>query len=209
MKYTHIVFDIDGTLIDNAQALLQSLQAVMKEETGEQIPIEALTFSMGIPGEATLSKLQVKDIDKAMKRWIELLSQYHHAVKIYDGIEECLKTLKQRGYHLGIVSSKPRVLLHDDFAPLSIYPYFETIICADDTTEHKPTAMPLLKYMEKAHTTKEAVLYIGDSDYDRQCAANAQVDFALAAWNKQAATDKAKCCLYHPDELFAYLERKQ
>lgn len=205
MKYSHIVFDIDGTLINNAEALLSSLQEVMKEETGQIIPMEQLAFSMGITGEDTLSKLQVKDVDASMKRWIEILANYHHLVSVYDGISEVLEQLKQQGYHLGIVSSKPRAVYKDDFAPLAIAAYFETVICADDTVEHKPTAAPLLKYMEKASASYKEILYIGDSDYDRQCAENAKTDFAAAGWNPQVAA-KSAVCFKHPSELLAYLD---
>lgn len=205
MKYSHIVFDIDGTLINNAEALLKSLQEVMKEETNQIIPTAQLSFSMGITGEDTLRKLHVKDVDYAMKRWIELLSNYHHFVHVYEGIPELLKVLKERGYHLGIVSSKPRAVFKDDFAPLDIAAYFETVICADDTIEHKPTAVPLLKYMENASAECTETLYIGDSDYDRQCAENAKVAFAAAAWNPQVAA-KTDCLLKHPNDLLKYLD---
>lgn len=205
MKYSHIVFDIDGTLIDNAQALLSSLQEVMYEETGKTVPCDELAFSMGITGEDTLRQLHVKDVDASMKRWITLLANYHHLVSVYNGIAELLAELKQRGCHLGIVSSKPRAVYQDDFAPLPISAYFETVICADDTAEHKPTAVPLLKYMETAKVSCENMIYIGDSDYDRQCAQNAKVAFAAAAWNPQVAA-KTDCLLKHPSDLLKHLE---
>ena len=205
MKFTHIVFDIDGTLINNAESLLKSLQEVMKEETGQTIPTSQLEFSMGITGEDTLRNLGVRDVDASMKRWIEILSNYHHLVRVYDGIQSLLETLKQQGYHLGIVSSKPKAVYQDDFAPLAIAPYFETVICADDTTEHKPTAAPLLKYMEKTSAASNEILYIGDSDYDRQCAENAKTAFAAAAWNPQVAA-KTDCRLKEPCDLFQYLD---
>lgn len=205
MKYSHIVFDIDGTLINNADALLKSLQEVMKEETNQIIPTSQLCFSMGITGEDTLRRLHVKDVEHSMKRWIELLSNYHHLVHVYDGIAELLAELKQQSYHLGIVSSKPKAVFKDDFAPLDIAPYFETVVCADDTLEHKPTAVPLLKYMEMASAECSEILYIGDSDYDRQCAKNAKVAFAAAAWNPQVAA-KTECLLKHPSDLWKYLD---
>ena len=38
MKYKHIVFDIDGTLIDTEYAVLHSLQETIKELSGRKIP---------------------------------------------------------------------------------------------------------------------------------------------------------------------------
>ena len=49
MKYQHIVFDVDGTLVDNAYAILRSLQETIREFTGKTYPMEELTFCLGIP----------------------------------------------------------------------------------------------------------------------------------------------------------------
>lgn len=204
MNYTHIVFDIDGTLLNNAEALITSLQDVMMEEVNRRIPTEELAFSMGMTGEDTLRRLQVKDVDRSMKRWIELLANYNHLVTVYDGIEDLLKELKRQGCHLGIVSSKPREVYKNDFAPLPIAAYFETVVCADDTTEHKPSPAPLLKYMELTGAKAEEIFYVGDSDYDRQCAFNAGIEFAAAAWNPKVAAI-TMMQLREPNDLFDYV----
>ena len=39
MKYKHIVFDIDGTLIDTEYAVLHSLQETIKELLGREIQL--------------------------------------------------------------------------------------------------------------------------------------------------------------------------
>ena len=36
MKYKQIVFDIDGTLVDNEKAIIYSLQEALRKETGKQ-----------------------------------------------------------------------------------------------------------------------------------------------------------------------------
>ena len=68
------------------------------------------------------------------------------------------------------------------FASLVSAIILKTIICADDTREHKPNAAPLLKYVELSKTEHRKVLYIGDSKYDSISAENAGIDFALAVW---------------------------
>ena len=44
MKYKHIVFDIDGTLIDTEYAVLHSLQETIKGLSGREIPCSELRF---------------------------------------------------------------------------------------------------------------------------------------------------------------------
>lgn len=206
MMYRHIVFDIDGTLIDNEKAILYSLQEVLRKTMGKEFSFEELAFSLGIPGEDTLERLNVEDVPAVMELWISSLRQYENMVSVHKGIGELLKELSGRGYNLGLVSSRSRELLEQDFDKLKISKYFEIKVCADDTAEHKPTAAPLLKYMELSGTGKGEVLYIGDSMHDSKCAENAGVDFALAVWGSHTEETPAKYYLRTPADLLSVLE---
>ncbi len=204
--YKHIVFDIDGTLVDNEKAILHSLQEVLLMTMGKEFSYEQLAFCMGIPGEDTLERLGVEDVPGVMNLWIEALRRCEDMVTIYKGIEELLIRLSDRGYRLGLASSRSRELLEKDFNKLKISKYFEIKICADDTLEHKPTGAPLLKYIESAGADTCEVLYIGDSVNDSMCAGDAGVDFALAVWGSHTEETPAKYYLRTPSDLLSILE---
>ena len=93
----------------------------------------------------------------------------------------------QEAIILGIVTSKTYQEYYSDFEPLGLADYFSTIVCADDTDEHKPQAAPLVAYLAKAHVSPENALYIGDSIYDIQCANNAGVDSGLVLWSNNVS----------------------
>ena len=191
MKYKHIVFDIDGTLIDTEYAVLHSLQETIKELSGRKIPCSELRFALGITGTDALKKLEIKDTSYAIELWDKNMRNYTNTIKVFDGIVELLKNLLSLDYKMGIVTSKTREEFTHDFCPFGISHYFKTIICADDTQEHKPNAAPILKYMELSKTDNSKVLYIGDSKYDSKCAENAGIDFALAVWGSHNKHIKA------------------
>ena len=58
MKYKHIVFDIDGTLIDTEYAVLHSLQETIKGLSGREIPCSELRFALGITGTDALKNMR-------------------------------------------------------------------------------------------------------------------------------------------------------
>lgn len=205
MKYKQIVFDIDGTLIDSEKPILNSLQEVMLRVTGKKYPLEDLTFCFGITGEDTLQRLGIEDIPTVMQLWFEILQQHNNEMVLYEGIDELINHLLKEGYRLGIITSKPRVLFESDFGRFPVSQYFHPVVCADDTTEHKPTAGPLLKYMELTGADKNEILYIGDSIYDSRCAENAGVDFALAVWGSHTQTTPADYYLKKPSDLLSVL----
>ncbi len=200
MKYNHIVFDIDGTLIDTEYAVLHSLQETIRVLSGREIPCSELKFALGITGIDALKKLEIKDISYAIELWNQNMCKYTDTIKVFDGIPGLLKNLLRLDCEMGIVTSKTREEFTHDFCQFGISHYFKTIICADDTQEHKPNAAPLLKYVELSKTDPKKVLYIGDSKYDSKCAENAGIDFALAVWGSHNKHIKANYFLERPED---------
>ncbi len=179
-KYKHIVFDVDGTLVDTESAIVYSLQETLLAVTGKEIPLVELTFALGITGEDALKRLEIDDIPAAMEIWVKNLRKYTDMVVVFQGITELLDQLSKQGYELGIITSRTKDEFGDDLERAGVLELFTTIVCADDTTEHKPTPAPLFKYMELTGADCSQILYIGDSEYDSGCAEGAGVDFALA-----------------------------
>ncbi|MBU3133125.1 NUDIX hydrolase N-terminal domain-containing protein [Clostridium gasigenes] len=184
MKYSHIVFDIDGTLIDTEKAILMSLQKTILDEKGIKKDLQELHFALGITGKDALLQLGIDDIDYVQFIWDEIFKKYSGDICIFDGIRRLLEELKANSITLGIITSKTRKEYEDDFIRFGIAEYFDTVICADDSNEHKPNAEPMEKYLQYANAKRKETLYIGDSVYDMQCATSAGVDCALAIWGR-------------------------
>lgn len=200
-KYDQIVFDIDGTLIDTEYAVLHSLQDTVKELCKKEIPVSKLTFALGITGADALKILKIKDVPYALELWDKNMKKYEDTVKIFEGITGLLEELMKSDCEMGIVTSKRREEYDTDFGRFDISCCFKTIVCADDTKEHKPEADPLLKYVELSGGDREKTLYIGDSRYDSECAENAGIDFALAVWGSHSKSVKAEYYLEKPSDL--------
>lgn len=184
-----IVFDIDGTIIDTEQIILKSVQMVLKEETQKEYTFEELRFVLGIPGEDALKKLNVKDADRVLKKLSATIGKFIHESSIFEGMEETLSSLAKEPIQMGIVTSKTKQEVVDEFHPFGLSGYFKQIISASDTEKHKPHPDPLLRCLALLQVAPEETIYIGDAIYDMQCAKGAGVKFALALWG--AKTTKA------------------
>ncbi|MBC5660191.1 HAD family hydrolase [Anaerosacchariphilus sp. NSJ-68] len=183
-KYTHLVFDIDGTLIDSAPVNMQSLQETLKDLRGEVIPLEDLVFSFGIPGVATMEKLGFSDPMAATQEWIRHYDVYAEklGMPLFQGIREVIAELQKKGIHLGVITSKLQEEYDAHFTRNGMRNYFETVITSSDTEKGKPAPDPMLAYLEKTGAAREEVLYFGDTCYDMECARSAGVDQALVLW---------------------------
>ena len=180
----HIVFDIDGTLINTAFANLCSLRDAVRHYTGKDHSHEELTFSLGRSAVDTMKILGVDPslYEAVVKMWEESLQNYTDTIQYFPGIPDVVRKIHEMGYPIGIVTSQSR----GEFLSFAILdqlrPYFGVVINAEDTAKHKPNPDPLLKYAELAGADISEVTYIGDSPYDKACALSAGAKFILAPW---------------------------
>ncbi|GIO43380.1 HAD family hydrolase [Paenibacillus apis] len=206
--YTACIFDIDGTLIHTEQAVLRSLQKLLKQNYDLEMSQQDLTFVLGIPGAVSLRRLGIEYIDLANKRWNDLMEEYRHTVHVYEGVRQLLTDLREQSALTGVVTSKTYQEFLDDFVPFGLVHDLTYAICADDTNLHKPHPEPLLKFLEMSGARAEASIYIGDTIYDYECARDAGVDFGLALWGcRQPDAIPAKYKFEHPSDILPLIER--
>ena len=183
MKY--FVFDIDGTLIDS-QRQTSGRCAPHFAEFGYEFTYEQLIFSFGMPGRRALAKLSIpaEQVEPIMARWEALAYDRLDEIPMYDGIPEVIAELRNGGCQCGIVTSRTRLQLEQGKAskPIGFTPWFDEIICADDVEHPKPAPDALLECLRRFGCKPEDAVYIGDSEYDMQCAKSAGVKSVLALW---------------------------
>lgn len=204
----YVIFDVDGTILDTEEIMLRSLQEVLKEER-RHYEQDALRFALGIPGKETLKKLNVSDIDRVHARWVQIVYEYSKDVQIFDGLKEVIEALSSSPIRTGIVTSKTKQELINEFEPLEISRHFECVVCSSDTKIHKPHPEPLLVCLERLQATNTEAVYIGDSIYDMQCAKSAGVKFALALWGskKTEGFEMADFILKEPQDIWDLINK--
>ena len=205
--FKYVIFDVDGTILDTEKAILKSLQKVLKEE-GQDYQQEDLRFALGIPGDATLQRLGIPDIERVSPKWSKTVLEFSQEVHIFDGLKEVIEALSASPIRTGIVTSKTKQEVIDEFDPFGISNHFEHIICATDTKNHKPHPEPLLVCLEKMKAIKDESIYIGDSIYDMQCAKSAGVKFALALWGSKSTEgfESADFILKEPKDILGLIK---
>ena len=182
--YKHLVFDIDGTIIDSAKINMLSLQETVKELRGDVMPLEELYFSFGIPGVRAMEILGFPEPEKAVQVWIRNYSACAErlGMPLFPGMREILERLREKGASLGIITSKLREEYDEHFEKQGLLELFPWVVTASDTPKGKPYPDPMLEYLRRTGAAPEEVLYFGDTAYDMDCARSAGVDHALVLW---------------------------
>lgn len=197
-KYKLLLFDLDGTLCDTDEMVVQTMFAIYKKYKPTVIRTrEELYYFSGPPIRETLKRefpnYSADEMYDAFKR----ISYDFYApyVKAYEGEVEVLEELKDKGYVLGVVTNKGLPLTIYSLELCGIKDLFDIIVTADDVAIPKPDPTGVFDAMKKIGIKdKKDVLYIGDNDIDYFTADNAQVDALLVTWGPREikCLDKAK-----------------
>lgn len=206
-----ILFDVDGTLIDTTDVMINSLKMTLKEIKSIVISDNReLNFILGITGEKAIEKFASSDDEKKilLNNWAKNIEALSYQESVFSGIKEMLKKLKTYGYTTGIVTSKNQHEMESEFNRFKLNSYFDCIVNSSDTKMHKPNAAPINLALNILNKPKSTALYVGDSPYDLKTARNSGIKFAWAQWGSVAVISDFKDAdifLAKPSSLMEFL----
>lgn len=162
-----ILFDLDGTLIDTNELIIESFMYTFKI-LGKPTPSrDEIINCFGEYLSHTMGKFFPDKIEEAIKIYREFNLKYHNEkVSTYKNAHELLKILKNRNYRLGIVTSKSRMPALKGLEHLNLKKYFDVLIAGDDVVNHKPHEEPILNACRELCVSPSECIMIGDSIYD-------------------------------------------
>ena len=197
-KYRLLLFDLDGTLANTDEMVVQSFYALYKIYKPRVVRSrEELYYFSGPQIRETLKK-EFPDYDlEEMREAFARISKSLYApyVTEYPDEIETLKALKEAGYLLGVVTNKGKPLTKYNLELCHLNDIFDVVITADDVAAAKPDPQGIFKAMEVLGIKdKKDVLYIGDNDIDYYSGTNAGVDTLLVTWGPREikSVNKAK-----------------
>ncbi|EQB87482.1 pyrophosphatase PpaX [Clostridium punense] len=199
-----IFFDLDGTLINTNKLIVSSFQYVFKENLNLMVEEQEIVQYFGEPLSYTMAKYTKDRVEELVQKYVEYsLSIHDEYTEGFEGVEEGLSYLKEKGYKLAIVTSKRRSTALRGLRLFDLEKYFDVIISPEDTEKHKPCGEPVLKACEVLDLSPEEVLMVGDSHNDILCGRNAGTKTCLV---KYTALPLEKLLEHKPDYVIESIE---
>jgi phosphoglycolate phosphatase len=188
-----LVFDLDGTLIDSAQDLCNSVNAALKECNLGPLPDPAIAGfvgngapmlmrrSLALAGNIDLGKVSEDTFAKAYAFFL----QYYREHKLdftyaYEGVLDALKALHELHDAPGgplrtmaVLTNKPVRPARGICEGLGLADYFLHIYGGDSFPLKKPDPLGLRSLMEETGAAPDETVMIGDSKVDVETARNA------------------------------------
>lgn len=177
MKYTTIVFDCDGTLLDTLTDLRNAVNYVLRAHDLPERSVPEVKAALG-NGVAHLMRQSLPDsiseaefntyLDEFKAYYGEHLQDY---TAPYPGMLDVLDTLRAKGYKLAIVSNK----IQEGITPLNKEYFSDRLPVAIGERpglQRKPAPDMVLQALKELGSTQSESIYIGDSEVDVATAKN-------------------------------------
>ena len=194
-RYTHLLFDIDGTLVDTEKTGVESLRKTVKTLMNNEMTYDEGYRFFGIPSHLVPGILGYSQAEEFIKNWQSNFMELSYYMTLFPGVSDLLHELKKQGFKMGVVTSRSRFELDFDKNFTQVKDCFDIEITADVTTKHKPNPDPAWAYMKMAGEMEgrtisaDECLFLGDTIYDYRCGHDAGCDFALADWRNRGLQD--------------------
>ena len=185
MSWNCILFDLDGTLVDSIDLIIQSAQAAFAQCNRIVPTREEITAGIGRPlmsqfGDYTS---EPDEIDRLLHAYRTFQLEHHDRLTLpYAGVNDLVRALRDDGRQLGVVTSKIEPLAHRALSLIGLDACFPVVIGLESTTRHKPHPEPLLHAMDRLGAGPGETVYIGDSPFDLQAARAASIASIAVGW---------------------------
>ena len=212
------VFDLDGTLLNTIKTINYYLNFALEKNSLGTVPEEKCRDFVGDGAVKLISRaldyLNCRQDDVFEKVFADYNEAYnsdpYYLTEIYEGIENLLQQLKERGAILAVLSNKP------DFATRAAVAYFfpdafNAAYGAREGIALKPNPEALWSLLNELGVSPDEVAYIGDSEPDVLTAKNAKVALPISVtWGfrteEQLRAAGALELINHPQEILQLIQ---
>ena len=186
----HIIFDWNGTLIDDAFVFVDILNILLKERGLSQIYTKAYRDLFCFPIKAFYEKIGV---DVSLQSFLQLkeifvveYNKRRYDGNLFPGVHNILQKLISNGISLSMLSASHQNTLEDLTKYYSIDQYFN-IISGVDNYIADGKIVNGHNLIKSLNLNNEDIVLIGDTDHDYEVANNLNIDCVLVSHGHQSS----------------------
>lgn len=198
-RYRTVLFDLDGTLINSVDLIVDSYQHTFRVHGVPILSREEILAGLGTPLRVVFGNM-TRDTDQ-VTAWIATYREYnlsHHDAQVtaYPGAVAMVRKIRESGFRVGLVTSKNRAGAQRGLSLVGLGDAMEIIIGADDVVQAKPHPEPVERALSGLGMPADTALFVGDSQHDIHSGRGAGTWTAGVTWGP---FDRAHLELAAPD----------
>ena len=180
-----ILFDLDGTLLDSIQLILESARYAFQKLGRVCPPDSEWRGGIGIPLRTMFGRYARDEADCSalIAAYREYqIPNHDRLIGTYGSAREVVERLHRRGHEIGIVTSKSEALSYRGLARIGMARYVDTVVGCDVSARHKPDPEPVRIALQRLNCRPDDAVFVGDSIHDVMAGNAAGVRTVAALW---------------------------
>lgn len=207
LRYSLVVFDWDGTLVDSVGHIVDSLQyaanAMLLPERSSSSMASVIGLGMTEAVLHLYPELEMPEVTAFKDAYSEaFFRKPTDSSDIFEGVHEVLERLRSDGAVLAIATGKSRHGLDKALEGTGLGQYFTLTRCASETRS-KPHPQMLHEIVSEMQSSPEQVLMVGDSVFDMEMARNAGVARVGVSYG---VADESELYAYQPVAVISEMQ---
>lgn len=184
---SHLIFDLDGTLVDSAVVCADILNAMLAERRSPRrlCPSSVRVF-MTRGGPHMIAALLADECGDVDAELADFRARYAGLPtppeSLFPGVREGLVRLAGLRLPMAICSNKPQHLCEKILADLKLAPLFDAIVGSRGDRRLKPSPDSLVEALDALRAEPRTCVLVGDSQVDEQTAAACGLPFWLVTY---------------------------
>lgn len=172
-----LILDLDGTLIDSKNDLIQSVNAMLRELGRNELAAETISGYIGHGAPQLVARALGNGCsEEQRKRALEFFLSYYESHKMdtttaYPGVAETLEELRK--VPMAVLTNKPVRISVRILEGLGLKKYFRAIYGGNSFETKKPDPLGARAILREMRALPGETLMVGDSEVDVQTARNA------------------------------------
>jgi HAD superfamily hydrolase (TIGR01509 family) len=204
-----VLVDVDGTLVDSNYHHTIAWSRALRDH-GYNARLAAIHRLIGMGSTQLLETLIGRGDDAIAKSWRAHFDELLPEVVALDGAAELLRALHGRGLTVVLATSSPADLLEEFRSKIGADDAVDVIVTASDVEEAKPEPDVFEASLAKADLRRERAIVLGDSVWDAQAAARAQlpcVALETGGFSRAELAEEGVVAVYRdPADLLEHLD---
>ena len=182
-RWSTAVFDLDGTLADTINLIVESYQHAFRTVLGRQEDPDVIRSWIGRPLIGAFRDHSPEHADELYATYLRWnTDNTERLIRTYDGVVDVVGELRAAGVHVGIATSKRRESAQQAMDILGISPHVDVLVAMEDTDRHKPDPTPLLLALQRMGRSSNGAVYVGDAVVDVLAGKAAGMDTLAVTW---------------------------
>lgn len=180
-----LLFDLDGTLVDSIELILNSARHAFVGFDGHAPSDEEWRAGIGRPLQIVLREYapDEAEAERLLARYREYqLANHDRLLRAYDGVVATLRKFAADGHPLAVVTSKSEWLALRALELVGVADLFPVLVGCDMCVNHKPHAEPVERALALLDVSSTNAIFVGDSPHDVESGRAAQVYTVGVTW---------------------------